>query len=64
MNFWKEHVALRVILIAALFIAGLALVIGGWTITGQMKGLVIMLIGLVLLIVALALYNKPFQDKR
>ena len=64
MNFWKEHVALRVILIAALFISGLALVIGGWTITGQMKGLVIMLIGLALLIVALALYNKPFQDKR
>ena len=64
MNFWKEHVPLRVILIAALFIAGLALVIGGWTIYGQMKGLVIMLIGLALLIVALALYNKPFQDKR
>lgn len=64
MNYWKEHAALRVILIAVLFIAGLALVIGGWTITGQMKGLVIMLAGLLLLILALALYNKPFQDRR
>ena len=64
MNYWKEHAALRVILIAVFFIAGLALVIGGWTITGQMKGLVIMLVGLLLLILALALYNKPFQDRR
>ena len=46
MKFWKEHVALRIVLIALLFIAGIALVIGGWTMTGQMKGLVIMLVGL------------------
>ncbi len=64
MKFWKEHAALRIVLIAALFVAGLALVIGGWTMTGQMKGLIIMLVGLVLLIGALFIYNKPFTDKR
>ena len=46
MNFWKEHVALRVILIAVFFVAGLGLVIGGWTLTGKMNGLIIMLVGL------------------
>ena len=61
MKFWKEHVALRIVLIALLFIAGIALVIGGWTMTGQMKGLIIMLVGLALLC-ALFIYNKPFTD--
>ena len=46
MNFWKEHTALRVCLIALLFVAGLALVLWGWTMTGQMTGLIIMLVGL------------------
>ena len=64
MNFWKEHTALRVILIALFFVVGLVLVIGGWTMTGQMTGLIIMLVGLILLVLALALYNKPFQDKK
>lgn len=64
MKFWKEHAALRIVLIAVLFAAGLALVIGGWTMTGQMKGLIIMLVGLALLIGALFIYNKPFTDKR
>ena len=64
MKFWKEHTALRVILIALLFIAGLAMIIGGWQMTGQMSGLIIMIVGLALLIVALAIYNKPFQDPK
>ena len=64
MKFWKEHAALRIVLIAVLFVVGLALVIGGWTMTGQMKGLIIMLVGLALLIGALFIYNKPFTDKR
>ena len=51
-------------LIAVLFVAGLALVIGGWTMTGQLKGLIIMLVGLALLIGALFIYNKPFTAKR
>ncbi len=64
MNFWKEHTALRVCLIALLFVAGLALVLWGWTMTGQMTGLLIMIVGLILLVLALAIYNKPFQDKK
>lgn len=64
MNFWKEHTGLRICLIALLFAVGLALVIGGWTMTGQMTGLVIMLVGVALLVLALAIYNKPFQDKK
>ena len=64
MKFWKEHTALRVSLIALLFIVGLALVIGGWSMTGQMSGLIIMIVGLVLLIAALAIYNRPFQDPK
>ncbi len=63
MNFWKEHIKLRVCLIALFFVVGLALVLGGWRMTGQMTGLIIMLAGLILLVLALAIYNKPFQDK-
>ena len=64
MKFWKEHTALRVSLIALFFIVGLAMIIGGWQMTGQMNGLIIMIVGLALLIVALAIYNKPFQDPK
>ena len=64
MKFRKEHTALRVSLIALLFIVGLALIIGGWSMTGQMSGLIIMIVGLVLLIAALAIYNRPFQDPK
>ena len=53
MKFWKEHTALRVSLIALLFIAGLALAVGGWSMTGQMSGLIIMIVGLVLLLAAI-----------
>ena len=46
MRFWKEHVALRVSLILILTVVGLGMVIGGWKMTGQMTGLIIMLVGL------------------
>ena len=45
-------------------VAGLVLVIGGWKMTGQLAGLGIMLIGLVLLLTALLLYNKPFEEAK
>ena len=63
MNMLNENTALRIVLILLLTVGGLALVIGGWKITGEMKGLLTMLVGL-LLIAALAVYNKPFQDKK
>lgn len=64
MEFWKEHVKLRVTLIIIFFVLGLALVIGGWKMTGQLKGLGFMLVGVVCLLAALAIYNKPFDTRR
>ncbi len=43
------------------FIIGLVMVVGGWKMTGKMTGLVLMLIGLVLLLAALLIYNKGFD---
>ncbi len=64
MKFWKEHAALRVALIAGFFVVGLVLVFVGWGMKGQMSGLLIMVVGLVLLLGALAVYNKPFETPR
>ncbi len=61
MEFWKEHMTLRALLIAAFFIVGLVLVIVGWKMTGQLAGLGLMLVGVVGLLTALFLYNKPYQ---
>ena len=61
MKFWKEHMGLRALFIAGFFFAGLALVVFGWTLTGQMKGLGLMILGVILLLAALLVYNKPFE---
>lgn len=60
-KFWKEHATLRVILIAVFFFAGLGLTVGGWTMTGKLLGLGIMVLGVAFLLAALWLYNKVFQ---
>ena len=39
MAFWKEHPALRIVLIAVLFVLALVMIISGWTMTGQLAGL-------------------------
>ena len=62
MKFWKEHMGLRLTLITAFFVVGLILVITGWKMTGQMGGLGLMILGTVLLLAALLIYNKPFED--
>lgn len=62
MAFWKEHPALRIALIAVFFLLALVLIIAGWTMTGELAGLGIMVVGVALLLVALAIYNKPFED--
>ena len=54
--------ALRLTLIALLFILGLALVIAGWKMTGELKGLGIMVGGVVVLLAAIFIYNAPFED--
>ena len=64
MKFWKEHASLRITIIAVFFVVGLALVIGGWKMTGKLAGLGIMLAGLVLLLASILMYNKPFEDPK
>lgn len=60
-KFWKEHVALRLTLIALFFILGIALVIYGWKMTGELSGLGIMVGGVVALLVAVFIYNVPLK---
>ena len=64
MQFWKEHTALRMILMLVTFVLGIFLLIYGWRQSGQLGGLGLMLVGVVLLLVTLALYNKPFEDPK
>ena len=63
MEFWKNHPALRIVLMAVLFAAAMALVIAGWKMTGELAGLGIMVAGVFLLLVVLAIYNEPYRDK-
>lgn len=60
-QFWKNHPVLRISLIVLAFVLGLVLVFVGWKMTGQLKGLGLMLGGVASLIFALYIYNKPFQ---
>ena len=64
MNYWKEHTILRLILMLITFVLGIFLLIYGWKQTGQLGGLGLMLLGTALLLVTLALYNKPFEDPK
>ncbi len=64
MNYWKEHKTLRMALIAACFAVGMVLIVAGWRMTGTLGGLGLMLVGLVVLMAALWLYNKVFQDPK
>ena len=57
MRFWKEHTTLRAVLMAIF-------VVVGWKMTGQLTGLALMLAGVVLLLTALMLYNKPFEEPK
>ena len=60
--FWKNHPALRIVLMIVLFMLSIALVIAGWKMTGQLVGLGIMLVGVALLLAVLAIYNATYQD--
>ncbi|MCX4370756.1 MAG: hypothetical protein OSJ58_02885 [Dysosmobacter sp.] len=64
MKFWKEHTGLRALFIAGFFLMGLALVIYGWTLTGKLGGLCLMVLGVILLLAALMVYNKPFEGDK
>ena len=61
MNFWKNHATLRAVLIVLFFVVGMVLTVAGWKMTGQLAGLGIMLVGIVLLLTALFVYNAPYR---
>lgn len=63
-NFAKDHPKARQVYILVFFVVGLFCVIFGWTFTGEMKGLVIMLVGTVLLLASLFVYNSAFKDRK
>ena len=68
MNFWKnlwlsvkELMTVRSLLIVLFFVAGMVMTFKGWRMTGELAGLGIMLAGIVLLLTALFVYNKPYK---
>ena len=64
MKFINENPVLRVASILVCFLAGVILVFTGWNQTGDLGGLIQMLIGVAVLLLALAIYNEPYSDKR
>ena len=63
MKFWKDHAALRIVLMILFFVVGLALVLYGWSLTGEMTGLILMLVGIVLMLTTLLIYNQRFTSR-
>ena len=61
MNFWKNHLALRSVLIVLFFVIGMVLTIVGWKMTGELLGLGLMLVGIVVLLTALLVYNALYK---
>ena len=61
MNFWKTHTTLRGVLIVLFCVLGMVLTVAGWKMTGKLEGLGLMLVGIVLLLTALFVYNAPYK---
>ena len=61
MNFWKNHATLRAVLIMVFFVLGMILTFAGWKMTGKLEGLGLMLVGIILLLTALFVYNAPYK---
>lgn len=64
MEFFKENPGIRMALIVVSFVIALFLVITGWQMTGQMAGLIKMMVGVAFLLVALKIYNITFEDSK
>ena len=62
MNFWKNHTTLRAVLIVLFFVLGIVLTVVGWKMTGKLEGLGLMLVGIVLLLTALFVYNAAYKN--
>ena len=63
MNFWKDHLQLRAVLITLFFVVGMTLTVVGWKMTGQLAGLGLMLAGIIFLLCALFIYNGLYKGK-
>ena len=61
MDFFKKHATIRGLLIVLFFVVGMILTIAGWKMTGKLEGLGLMLVGIVLLLTALFVYNAPYS---
>jgi hypothetical protein len=61
MDFFKKHATIRGLLIVLFFVLGMVLTIAGWKMTGKLEGLGLMLVGIVLLLTALFVYNAPYS---
>lgn len=64
MEFFKQNPGIRVLLIIISFIIAIALVLIGWKMTGEMKGLITMIVGVAFLLVSLKVYNITFEDPK
>ena len=64
MEFFKENPGIRMIVIVVSFIIALFLIITGWKMTGQMAGLIKMMVGVAFLLVSLKAYNITFEDPK
>ena len=64
MEFFKENPRIRMIFITVSFVIAIFLVITGWQMTGQMAGLIKMIVGVAFLLVALKIYNITFEDPK
>ena len=59
MEFFKKHI--RGILILLFFVVGLTLTFVGWKMTGKLEGLGLMLVGIILMLTALFIYNSAYK---
>ena len=64
MKFFKDNPGIRIAVIAVSFIIAIFLVITGWQMTGQMAGLIKMIIGVAFLLAALKVYNIIYEDPK
>ena len=64
MEFFKQNPGIRMILILVSFILAIFFVITGWQMTGQMAGLIKMMVGVAFLLAALKFYNITFEDPK
>ena len=64
MEFFKENPGIRMISILVSFVIAIFLVVTGWQMTGQMAGLIKMIVGVAFLLVALKIYNINFEDPK